>query len=475
MRWGAKEALAALVVVSVLGLPTQVRAEADGAASSCEATANRKDVSEDCKDLYAVSSNVPDLEGTTLADDSALVVNVDDKTQTASIQLNFPRLRHKTSITFTGAVEKDTGNAAFIGSSGLNDAASVKLEYSYIHWPVLSVYNLYPDESAGSFSGDGLLQEWNHERVGMCAKAAVALRSAAMASQRGGRWTAESQQLYEDVKKFDPPTPEQVDEHYSRYALGEPVGSMGDLTEEELKTDEQVGKLRSEFDKEDFGLCGRLAKQNAPEHWYTTGLVTRRNLAGGQRAAFFAGASATLGRKEFSFFDRQQAVAGMLEKTSEHEGPWKAGIHFGWLFLADRDDREAQSSLIITASQATSYDSADAAQYCQPVEGLEGVTGLGSCQTLSLGGPKGVDSLIYGLEYRAAHENFGVAVRAFYQDIEGKPDDYGVEVPIFLWLGKKDKDEKRRFQGGISFGWRDQDDDLSVAVFVGRKFELSGP
>jgi hypothetical protein len=61
----------------------------------------------------------------------------------------------------------------------------------------------------------------------------------------------------------------------------------------------------------------------------------------------------------------------------------------------------------------------------------------------------------------------GLAVRGFYRSNDGKPDDYGFEVPLYF-LSNKDGN----FQGGVTFGWRDQADDITLAVFVGRKFEI---
>lgn len=172
---------------------------------------------------------------------------------------------------------------------------------------------------------------------------------------------------------------------------------------------------------------------------------------------------------KFSYLDRDLLEAeGKVDKTTSRELPTSVGLRFGWIFLTHEVQGKPRSSLIFSYNREGGFKEADKLSFCEPAKGLEGFPALESCQDLAGAAPTAADSDLVSVEYRRAFSTrMGFALRGFYRDSNSKPDDFGFEVPLYF-LSNKEGD----FQGGVTFGWRDQADDITLAVFVGRKFNL---
>jgi hypothetical protein len=464
--------LAALLVVALPGLQAPAGAQPTSATSPVGASdklpyteCSSTDPSDACSELFDPDSEVGDLEGAVLGDRSAVTVAIGEDKETASIRFVKPWLRHKLSATVSAPVDEDSGQAEFVGVAGLNGAASLKLEYNYIDWPEYPGYALYKDDDPGSYPGGQQLQREEAVEALRCLTAAERLSEARAEVQMGSRWTPALEDLYSKLIKMDLPTRAEIVDFQAAFPEG---GEPQPRTEQEDKADVKVRKLLEAGTEESHEVCAPLRQYlgNA-EKLHATGLASRREVVG-RRSVLLWGFNGTVGQKKFTFLDRGPLEAdGTIEKIADRELPWSLGARAGWIFLSKSPESQGEESLIFSVNFDRGYKASDAVDVCKPVEGLESVPEIASCEELALGGPRPLDSVRYVAEYRFLAKHLGAAIRAFYEGSDDESDDWGLETP-FYFVTNADGD----FQGGVIVGWREEDDDVSIAVFVGRKFEL---
>ncbi len=423
--------------------------------------------SDTCKELYDPKSSAGDSNGAVLSDETVVTVELGEGKDKASIQFVKPWLGHKLAITISAPVDKNTDTAEFLDVTGINSAASLKLEYNYINWPEFGGYERYKDAVKGTFPGFKKLNNDTLRGAALCAASLRRFKTLRAEAQAGGQWSQKLEDLYSKAKKLDLPTPEELVESFdrnARYPVPEP-------TPEQEQIDAKVAPIEAAYDDKDEGLCHVVAEhldKLSPAEFYVAGLASRFELTGQSRVPFF-GVNGTVGQKEFKFLDRILLEAdGTLDETSNRELPWSLGLRGGWIFLSKDHQRHGERSLAFSLNTERSYKAATAVDLCNPVEGFENVDNIESCKKIPLGAPNAIDALRFLVEYRAlVGKRMGVAVRGFYLESDDQPDDYGFEVPFFF-VPNKDGN----FQGGVTMGWSDQADDIKIAVFVGRKFNI---
>lgn len=416
-------------------------------------------MTEACKGLFNANSPIGDGKGAVLDDGSGVTVGVDDDTQVASIVFVKPWEKAKFSVTVSAPVSEGTGRATFVGFDGIGDTQKVKVEYSYFRWPRFSLFRLFQD-SSDAFPGGELLDTFKKTQVLVCERQAVWLANAKRESEQGESWSTSLKALSEDAAKLDLPTQEQILEYYVKNAAGGLTAGAGETT----AADTKVQKLIQDTDANE-SICQRMrvdVPYDPSMELYERGVVSKLDLTGGQsRIAMFSG-NAAVGRKDFSFIDRGQAEAGVISKVSEEEAPWSVGLRMGFVYLTEELEAELAKALVLSANLERSYEPADEVDVCSPVLGE-----LSSCESISLGDPEPVDSYVISLEYRSKMQKMAYAIRAFYRGVDSKEDDYGIELPIYFL-----RNTAGGFQGGIALGWRDQDDNGSVSIFVGKSFGI---
>lgn len=401
-----------------------------------------------------------DLRGAVLDDASAAVVGVDEDTATASIQLTRALRRHKLAATVSTPLSKETGQGTFVGSDGQSDATKLKLEHTYIRWPEFALFNLYERAAPGSFAGREHLESLIDEESRHCLALAESLRRARAEASAAGTWNARFEPFHQKV--VDLPMVEEV----GRYL--DVTASPLDPAEQKLLGEQTWFKRSQKFVLElgdGTGPCPELMALADPLPPF--GSIPRGDLLA-QRRAWFFGTNVTLGRKDFTFLDRPVLDStGEVKTTSDVELPWAVGGRVGLIFLTETIEDVPESALILSVSRERGYEAADPLTFCQEAEGA---APLESCKTFAGAPPADEEATLVGLEYRLAGRRISWSPRVYYRafDSDAKSEDeLGVEVPIYF-LTNKDGG----FQGGIVLGWSDQDDDGSIAVFVGRSFSV---
>jgi hypothetical protein len=145
-----------------------------------------------------------------------------------------------------------------------------------------------------------------------------------------------------------------------------------------------------------------------------------------------------------------------LSEQSVDRNVWSAGgsVSFG------RPLAVAAQAIVLSYRREHGFenDPDDQVAVCVPVVG-----NAERCKQGFLAPPDAVDRSLATLEYRLAGEKIGFLLRGTY-DFED--DIYGFEFPVYLTK------QQGKFNGGVKFGWRDDTDDFTVAVFIGAPLSL---
>ncbi len=167
------------------------------------------------------------------------------------------------------------------------------------------------------------------------------------------------------------------------------------------------------------------------------------------------GASARGGYQEFNYFD-----GTTLERREAEENPWSASVFVGMAWPNDR------RMVTLSYTQQNSFRDATVSVLCPG-----GVPPL-TCVDGPIGPPNEKDEQIVAFEWRQGFDaerqprlsNIGFALTASY-DIES--EEYGVDLPVYLV-----QSDARELTGGVRFGWRSDDNEITVGVFVSRAFSF---
>lgn len=163
--------------------------------------------------------------------------------------------------------------------------------------------------------------------------------------------------------------------------------------------------------------------------------------------AFFYGGAAKVGYKRFDFND-----ATTLAESHDSKTPWSVSAYVALY------PRGPQRLITLSVEHVDTWKDADTKTLCPagtaPVVCIQG----------ALGGPVHKKSDLISLEIRQKFAAFAVAPLVTY---DAKDDIWGIEAPIYLIT-----DAKGGLSGGVKFGWRSDDDDLRVGVFVSKPFSV---
>jgi hypothetical protein len=152
-----------------------------------------------------------------------------------------------------------------------------------------------------------------------------------------------------------------------------------------------------------------------------------------------------------------------LSETNVSRQVWSGGLSLG--FLRKREKPESGKAEIGYAAllqfrreSVYLHDPQEEVSVCVPV-----VTPAERCKQGFLSGPQAVDRSIVAAELRFVHWDFGFNPKASY---ELEDDVLGIELPIYL------AQANGTLNGGVKFGWRDDTDDFTAAVFIGVPLKL---
>jgi hypothetical protein len=168
------------------------------------------------------------------------------------------------------------------------------------------------------------------------------------------------------------------------------------------------------------------------------------------------GFEGSVGYKSFKYM-----LAGPAREDQTERTPWGARAFYSWL-----PDIRSDAITGAIEYQNTYKDATQAALCPAGVAGAE-VT----CKIGPLGKPKRDEKLLWSLEYRHQFSNpgsffpaVGLSTMLTY---DSRNDVFGVDVPVYLV-----SDPKNGLTGGVRLGYRDDDDEVIVGVFVGTAFSL---
>lgn len=162
--------------------------------------------------------------------------------------------------------------------------------------------------------------------------------------------------------------------------------------------------------------------------------------------------NAEVGYENFEFVD-----FATQESKDQSEVPWSVGASFSvnpptkfpLLFKLGFRYQEA-------------FKAAGSQIVCPPSNGTDPV----ACNTGIFGGPSQRENLQLSFETRSILKGSALSLLVTH-DFEN--DETGIDLPIYIV-----SDSKGNLNGGLRFGWTsiDDDDDLSVGVFIGRSFKF---
>jgi hypothetical protein len=147
-----------------------------------------------------------------------------------------------------------------------------------------------------------------------------------------------------------------------------------------------------------------------------------------------------------------------LTEHSVDRDVWSAGASFAF---GNSLDASRGQAMLFTYRREHGFenDADDQVSVCVPV-----VSNAQRCKEGFLGPPGAIDKNLATLEYRFAGKKIGFLLKGTY-DFED--DIYGVELPVYLTK------QEGKFNGGFKLGWRDDTDDVTLAVFVGIPLDVS--
>jgi hypothetical protein len=414
-----------------------------------------------CAELYTMRSTVGDLQGLSLAADPSVTVGVSDDGATGSIQWARQGRNWSFSAIVSSPFDKGAGQASFLGTDGLTRANHLKIEQTYKFWPKFSLFT----PGSGTVSSTDLdfqvLTALDRAQALGCIAMKEQLAAAKQRTLAPSFRAAEFDRLLQEAK--DLPTRAELLSYLPKRQRNE----VNNLTDGEKKAQKLLLAIG---DGEEPSFCSKaaiIAGENFLNSLVARGLLSQR---GANVPMWSLTVNGGIGLKDFEHLDREAFVAtGEAKTTTTTENPWSAGVRVAAHFLTGLLERKADSALILSINRERTFKAAGALTLCKPVEGLAPIE---SCKTFAGAAPNGEESTVFVLEYRNGWERIGIAPRAFYRKFEKSAavdKDYGVEVPIYFLTNAKNS-----FQGGVKLGWSDQDDDGSVAVFVGKSFSIDG-
>lgn len=176
--------------------------------------------------------------------------------------------------------------------------------------------------------------------------------------------------------------------------------------------------------------------------------------AGPNAAKWMLSTSAKTSRKKYAF-----ANGATLEKENEEKTGYALGAGAIYIVNTSRIAPSLLYAVGLTLKRSSSYKDADAVQICEPAD----VAGAETCRDTPLGFPSNAKKWVAQLETRQfIGGSVALAPRLTFTATDNKDDVWSAELPIYL---RNEIDSP--FQGGVSLRWDDQNQDFSIAFFVG--------
>ena len=160
-------------------------------------------------------------------------------------------------------------------------------------------------------------------------------------------------------------------------------------------------------------------------------------------------ASGTVGTESFDFFDTD-----VMEKATTRETVWSAELSAAFLHIP------SAWLYRLAYRREEAFKAADSQIFCNMANSGDQLT----CQQLPGAPPADNDKDVITLEARRSWKRAGIAPKVSF-DLE--TDVTGIEVPVFLA-----PNEDGQLTGGLVFGWRDDNDELTLGLFVGVPFKM---
>jgi hypothetical protein len=168
------------------------------------------------------------------------------------------------------------------------------------------------------------------------------------------------------------------------------------------------------------------------------------------RTAAVFSARARVAHNEFRWLDRTTLAPGEEKHTDYSLGAMVGLFNPSIGFLAAHFD------------QQEFYQAGRATQLCRPL----GATGGSTCSNVVLSAPAKASPGVVRLEWRKFLGRGNIAINpVFSRDLEDKVSS--IQVPIYFL-----SDANGGLNGGVSFGWRSDQDTFLASVFVGPSLKL---
>ena len=164
--------------------------------------------------------------------------------------------------------------------------------------------------------------------------------------------------------------------------------------------------------------------------------------------ALILGGGAKVGYDSFNYLDPAN-----LTKQSTHKTPWSASLFVAYF------PRSTETLLTLGYDHQEAYEAASIKTICPA--GTPPVV----CATGALAGPDQTKKDLISFDVRRRFGSIGLASTVVY---DAKQDVWGVETPIYFIRGKTGGE----LTGGLKLGWRSDDHDLRVGVFVAKSFSV---
>ncbi len=170
-----------------------------------------------------------------------------------------------------------------------------------------------------------------------------------------------------------------------------------------------------------------------------------------EKAKQFWGAEVSVGHESFKYLN-----ASDLSEARQDEVPWSGKVFYA--FIPPR----TASLITVGAEYRHAFKGTDQVTVCPPPSGDTPI----ECETGPLGAPDEREQHLLSVSWRTLfwQKKYGLSVQATY---DFNADNLILDLPIYLLRGSENE-----VNGGIRFGWSEDDNDLEVGVFVGKALKI---
>lgn len=155
----------------------------------------------------------------------------------------------------------------------------------------------------------------------------------------------------------------------------------------------------------------------------------------------------TVGSEEFKFLESDLTTE---EKANETE--WAFGLGWQWVNFVER------YSISAKYRREKSYDASNKVSVCSDTT----VQNIKTCKNTAISGPTDQTKNIGSIGLHIMRNKWALSP-VFTYDFED--DEHGIEIPIYFI-----RNATQSLNGGLSFGWTSEEEDLTAQIFIGVPF-----